>query len=265
MNRPRVLRAIAITAAMGVSLSNVVLSARAAAEITEIKVLSAVVMKSALDDLASSFERATGHKVTVAYAPAGGIHDRIQGGEAFDLTVLPRPVLARLEAQRKIALGSTAVLARSAVAVCARAGASKPDIGTVDAFKNAMLASKSIAHSDPAKGGASGIHIARVLDRLAIGEQMKAKTKLTGPNSAEFVARGEAELCIAQAMEIMRTVGVELVGPLPADLQNTTDFVFAVALAADARHPDPAKAFVSYLQTSEAARVLKAKGMEPGE
>ena len=94
-----------------------------------------------------------------------------------------------------------------------------------------MLASKSVAYSDPAKGGASGIHFARVLDRLAIAEQMKAKTKLTGRTRPSSSPSGEAELCVTQAMEIMRTVGVELVGPLPAELQNTTDFVFAAASA----------------------------------
>ncbi len=263
MISPRVSVAIAATVAFALPFLGSAQSGRAAAD-TEIKVLSAVVMKSVLDDLAREYERTSGHRVTIAYAPAGGISERIQGGEAFDLAVLPRPLLGRLEGQGKIASGSATVLARSAVSVCARAGAPKPDIGSVEAFKSAVLASKSVAYSDPAKGGASGVHFARVLDRLGIAEQMKPKTKLTGPDSAEFVARGEAELCISQAMEIMRTVGVELVGPLPPDLQNTTDFVFAAGLGADARQAGPAKAFVGYLRTVQAAGVIKAKGMEPG-
>src|SRR4029450_11944898 len=164
-----------------------------------------------------------------------------------------RPMLQGLETQRKIAPSSAVVLARSAVSVCVRAGAPKPDISSVEAFKHALVASKSIAYSDPAKGGASGIHFARVLDRLGMAEQMKSKTKLTGPDSAEFVARGEAELCINQAMEILRTMGVDLVGPLPSDLQTTTAFVFAAAIGADARQPAQAKALISYLRASQAA------------
>jgi molybdate transport system substrate-binding protein len=93
---------------------------------------------------------------------------------------------------------------------------------------------------------------------------MKPKTKLTGPDSAEFVARGEAELCVNQAMEIKRTVGVDLVGPLPAELQNTTDFAFTGGIASNASQPGAAKAFISFLLAPQAARVIEAKGMKPG-
>jgi molybdate transport system substrate-binding protein len=234
------------------------------AHAAEIKVLSAVVMKSALDSLAQAFERSEGHKVTMAYAPAGAIRDRIQGGEAFDLTVLPRPIISNLATQAKVAPDSVAVLARSAVSVCARSGASKPDISTVEAVKRSLLAAKSIAYSDPAKGGASGIHFARVLDRLGISEEIKPRTKLSGPDSAEYVARGEAELCVTQTMEILRTPGVVVVGQLPAELQNTTDFVFSAATAANAKEQAAAQAFLKYLQTPEARQVLKQMGMEPG-
>ena len=264
MIRSHVAAAVALTAGVGLSFSSIVLSEPAAAETSEIKVLSAVVMKSALDELARDFERATGHRVTLAYGPAGAVKDRIEGGEVFDLTILPRPIIGRLQAQGKIAPDSTAVLARSEVSVCVRAGAPKPDIGSVDSFKRSLLAANSVAYSDPAKGGASGIHFARVLDRLGIAEQMKPKSKLTGPDSAEFVARGEAELCINQAMEIKRTVGVDLVGPLPAGLQNTTDFVFTAGIASNAPQPGAAKAFISFLRAPHAARVIEAKGMKPG-
>ena len=257
MIRSNVAAAIALTA-------GVVLTVPAIAEITEIKVLSAVVMKSALDDLARDFEHATGHKVTLAYAPAGAVRDRILGGEGFDLTILPRPIIDRLQTQGKIAPDSTSVIARSEVAVCVRAGAPKPDISSVDTLKRSLLAANSVAYSDPAKGGASGIHFARVLDRLGIAEQMQPKTKLTGPDSAEFVAKGEAELCVNQVMEIKRTVGVDLVGPLPAELQNTTDFAFAGGIASNAHQPGAAKAFIRFLLAPPAARVIEAKGMKPG-
>lgn len=262
--RSHVAAAIALTAGVGLSFSAIVLTEPAVAETNEIKVLSAVVMKSALDDLARDFERATGHKITLAYAPAGAVKDRIEGGEAFDLAILPRPIIGRLQTLGKIATDGTVVLARSEVSVCVRAGAPKPDISTADNLKRSLLAANSVAYSDPAKGGASGIHFARVLDRLGIAEQMKPKTKLTGPDSAEFVARGEADFCVNQAMEIKRTVGVDLVGPLPVELQNTTDFVFTGGIAANARQPGAAKAFISFLLAPQAARAIEAKGMKPG-
>ena len=265
MMRPCLVAAIAVVAAVAFSVSSFVSNQRAFGDATETKVLSAVAMKSALDELARDFERSSGHKITLAYAPVGAIRDRIQSGEAFDLAILPRPIVDQLGALGKIAADGQTVFARSAVAVCVRAGAPKPDITTVDSFKRTLLAASSVAYSDPAKGGASGIHSARVIDRLGIAEQMKPKTKLTGPDAAEFVARGEAELCINQTMEILRTVGVELVGPLPADLQNTTDFVFAAGIGANAQQPGPAKAFIAYLRTPDATRVIKAKGMEPAE
>jgi molybdate transport system substrate-binding protein len=145
-----------------------------------------------------------------------------------------------------------------------RSGAPKPNISTVDNLKRSLLAANSVAYSDPAKGGASGIHFARVLDRLGIAEQMKPKSKLTGPDSADFVARGEAELCVNQAIEIKRTVGVDLVGPLPAELQNKTDFAFMGGIAANAREPGAAKAFITFLLAPQAAAVIDAKGMKPG-
>ena len=125
----------------------------AVAHASEVRVLSAVAMRAALDDLASEFERETGHKVTIAYATAGVVRDRIQGGEMVDLTILPRPAMDPLVVQGKIAPDTVTIFARSAVSVAVRAGASKPDISTVEAFKGAMLAAKSVAYADPARGG----------------------------------------------------------------------------------------------------------------
>ena len=156
-------------------------SEQAFADSTEIKVLSAVVMKSRPGRVGGEFERDTGHKIAIAYSPVGAVRDRIQGGEAFNVAILPRPIMHGLETQGKVVPSSIVVLARSAVSVCARAGAPKPDISSVEAFKNTLMASKSIACSDAAKGGASGIHFARMLDRLGMVEEMKPKTKLTGP------------------------------------------------------------------------------------
>jgi molybdate transport system substrate-binding protein len=236
------------------------------ANAAEVKMLSAVAVKSALDELIAGAERATGHKVAVAYATAGVLRDRIKAGEAFDITILPRPFMDPLVAQGTIAPASATVFARSLVSVGVRAGAPKPDISTAEAFKRTMLTAKSISYADPAKGGGSGIHAASVIERLGIAEEMKPKTKLVpGAESVDLVANGEAEIAIVNTPVIVGKPGVELVGPLPAELQNTTDFVFFVGVGANAKEPDAAKALIKYLQAPEAARIIKGKGMEPGQ
>ena len=127
------------------------------AEAAEIKLLCAVAMKPAVDELAPGFERSTGHKVIITYATAGVLRDKIRSAEPFDAVVLPTPFMDPLVTQGTVASGSVVVLARSLVSVGVRAGAPKPDISTVAAFKNAMLAAKSISYADPSQGGGSGI------------------------------------------------------------------------------------------------------------
>jgi len=231
----------------------------------EINVSSAVAMKPALDDLAREFERTTGHTVKMAYATAGVVRDRIRDGEVVDVAILPRSAFDPLVTLGKIAPGTATVVARSLVAVAVPAGAPRPDISTVDALRRALLAAKSVVYPDPAKGGATGIHAARVIDRLGITAEMKPKTMLVpGSEYAEILARREAELAIVQPMVVLGVPGVELVGPLPAELQNTTDFVFWAGVGASARAADTASAFIRYLLAPDAARAIKAKGMEPG-
>lgn len=235
------------------------------ANAAEIRVLSAVAMKPAIDELAGTFERETGHKLAIAYAVAGALRDRIQGGEVVDLVILPRPAMDPLSKEDKVAPDSLTAFALSANSVAVRAGASKPDISTVEALKRTLLAARSVSYADPAKGGGSGIHFASVLERLGIVEDMKPKTKLVpGAESVQVVARGEAELAIVNTPVILGEPGVELVGPLPRELQSTTDFLFLMGLHTRAREPEAAKALMKYLSSPDAARVKRAKGLEPG-
>jgi len=235
------------------------------ADAAEITVLSAVAFKPALDDLAREFERATGHKPKVAYATAGIVRDRIRDGESFDVAILPRSAFEPLQSQGKITPASAAAVAQSLVAVAVPAGAPKPDISSVEALKRALLAAKSIVYPDPTKGGATGIHAARVIERLGITAEMKPKTTLVpGSEYAEILARREAELGIGQPMVVVGVPGIEVVGPLPAELQNTTDFVFLAGVGASAKERETAQAFIKYLLAPDATRVIKAKGMEPG-
>ena len=138
-----------------------------------------------------------------------------------------------------------------------RAGAPKPDIGTVDAFKRSLLEAELIADSD----GPSGAYIADLLYRLGIAREMKPKTKLTSRPVAELVAAGEAEIGMQQIVAILPVKGAELVGPLPSELQNV--IIYAAGLAACVPDPAAARGFIDFMRTAEAVRLIRAKGMEP--
>ena len=160
--------------------------------------------------------------------------------------------------QGKIAGDTRVDIARVGIGVAAREGAPKPDIGSVDAFKSLLLSVKSVTY---ASEGATGTHFAKVLDRLGITEQVKAKTKPNAPDRLlQGVAAGEVELAIHHPF-MLSAKGVQFVGLLPAELQSW--FVNTAGVGAAAKQPDAAKALIKHLTTPEAAAVIKAKGMEP--
>jgi len=153
-------------------------------------------VKTIVGDLVPQFETATGHKVTVSFGEAGELRHRIlEGGEAFDLAFLPSAVLGDLATRGKIARDTMVDSARTEVGMGVRAGATKPDTSSTEAFKRSLLAMRSIVITDPATGGVSGVHYASVLQRLGIADEIKPKLRLTrGVLNAEFVGRGEADL-----------------------------------------------------------------------
>jgi molybdate transport system substrate-binding protein len=205
-----------------------------------------------LDELAPAFEKATGHKLNIGYSLIADVRRRILDGETADVIILSRPVMDELQTRDKFAANSLVNVAGTPVSVAARIGAPKPDIHSVEAFKHTLLTARSIAYSDPAKGGASGGYFASVLDRLGIAEQMKGKTILVpGAQAAEVVARGEAELGIGQASEIVPIAGAQLVGPLPGELASAT--IFTARIGAGSKSPEAAKAFIKFLTGPEAA------------
>jgi molybdate transport system substrate-binding protein len=176
--------------------------------------------------------------------------------------VLTPAAVDDLTKKGKFVAGSRKNLARVGVGVVVKEGAPKPDIGSVDAFKKALLAAKSVAYIDPAAGGSSGIYVAGLLDKLGIAADVKAKAKLIpGGAVAEHIARGEAELGIHQISEILPVKGVTLVGPLPADIQNYT--VYAAGLGANAKESAAAQALLNALSSPASGEVLKSRGMEP--
>ena len=227
----------------------------------EIKVLTAGAFKQVLLALLPEFEKQTGHKVTVENDTVGALGKRIEGGEAFDVAVLTPRAVDDLIGKGRFVAGSRTNLARVGVGVMVRAGAPKPDIGSVDAFKRTLLAAKSVAYIDPASGGSSGIYVAGLLDRLGIADQVKPKVRLKhGGHVADLIVSGDAELGIHQISEIVPVREVTLVGPLPAEIQNYT--VYAAGLGANAKDSDAARALIKALTGAGAADVLKSKGME---
>ena len=235
------------------------------AEAAELKVLSAIGMQSVLEDLGPKFERATGHKLSISFATAGAAVKRAQGGEAADVVIATRQGIDGLVKNGKATADNVTALASAGISVAIRKGAPKPDISSPDALKRTLLAAKSISYVDPTSGGASGIHFAKVLDRLGVANEMKSKTVFPNPKTpAEvgvLVANGEAEIGVHIIVELISVAGIDIVGPLPGDLQNT--IVLAAAVMASAKNAEAAKALVNFLRTPEAVAVTKAKGMEP--
>jgi molybdate transport system substrate-binding protein len=228
----------------------------------EIKVLTAGAFKQVLLAMLPQFERQSGHKAIVDNDTVGALTKRVEAGEAFDLAVLTPTAVDSLSKKGKLVPGSGRNLARVGIGVVVKEGAPKPDIGSVDAFKKALLAASSIAYIDPAAGGSSGIYVAGLLDRLGIAAEMKGKSRLiSGGAVAEHVARGEAELGIHQISEILPVKGIALVGPLPAEIQSHT--IYAAGVGANARQPDAAKDLLKALTGPSVAEVLRSKGMDP--
>jgi molybdate transport system substrate-binding protein len=171
----------------------------------EIKVFSTIGVQAALEELAPKFEQATGNKLNITWATAAILVKRVQGGETADVFLLTKQSLDALTKDGKANAGADANFASSGMAVVVKRGAPKPDISTPDAFKQALLNAKTIAYSDPAAGGASGVYLAKLLGRMGIVDQMKAKTKHPPPsgNSANLVVAGEADIAIQREPEVM--------------------------------------------------------------
>jgi molybdate transport system substrate-binding protein len=233
------------------------------AHAADVKVFSGGAFKQVLDTLAAQYEKESGDKVVVTYEPVGRLVAMIhEGGAAFDVAVLSSGAIDDLVKDGNIMPGTKVDLARVGVGVVVKAGAPLPDISTVEAFKRALLAAKSVAYTNPKAGASSGIFVAHLLEKLGIADQVNAKVVLVnGGAVADHIADGEAEIGIHQISEILPVKGVTLVGPLPAEIQNYT--TYAAGLGASANDNKAAQGLLKFLSGREAPPVIKAKGMEP--
>jgi molybdate transport system substrate-binding protein len=225
-----------------------------AAEADEIRLLSTVGMQPAIPELLAQFERTSGHTVRVTWGLAAVLKQQFVDGTPADVLLLTSPLVEDLRKQGKVAAVSKVDVARSGGAV--KAGAPRPDISTPQALKATVLAAKSVGFS---REGASGVAFGRALERLGIAEQVRAKYRDTQTKAGEMLVAGDIDLAAAQVPELLAVPGVDVVGPLPAELQTVT--VFSLGLATEAKATDAAKALIQFLSSPAAAPVYKVKGL----
>jgi molybdate transport system substrate-binding protein len=223
-----------------------------------IDVLSTLALRSVLVEIADEFRARNGLAFAATYKSTNMALNLIAQGATADMTIITREALDRLVREGIIAAGSTADLALSGVGLAVRAGAPKPDISTVAAFRRTLLETKSIAFS---RLGASGVHFAEVIERLGIADEVRRKANISDTYVGEVAARGEAELAVQQISELMPVAGIEIVGPLPGELQKIS--VFAAGIFRAARNPDGAAKLIAFLAEPALAPLLVRKGLEP--
>jgi molybdate transport system substrate-binding protein len=245
---------VSIVAAMAGLAMTFAAPARAA----ELAVIAGGSMTAPLRELGQRFEGASGHKLTFRFAGTPELIKLATSGAPFDLGVVPSEVMKDQAA--RAAVGPTRAIARVGYGVAVRAGAPKPDVSTPEALKATLLRARSITLYPQS---AAGAYVLKTFERLGISDAMTAKLKAqAGPGDIpKAVASGEAELGVFLT-NVLAAPGVELAGPFPAELQN--ELVFVGAVAAGAKSADAAKAFIDYLETPEAAALLRDKGMTPG-
>lgn len=225
---------------------------------TEINVMASAAFKEAYLELVPQFERATGHRVITSWVPSAQMMVRLKGGEAPDLAIVSAAALDTLVEHGIVAAADRYGLAKSGVAVAVRAGAPRPDISSGEALRRTVLAAKSIVYSM----GPSGVYLAGLFQRMGIADAIKSRVKVVqGEPAGAVVARGEAEIGFQQMSELLPVPGIDIIGPLPADVQEIT--LFCAGVHARASAPQAAKALVDFLRAPAAAPVIRNKGMEP--
>jgi molybdate transport system substrate-binding protein len=255
------MRALAIVVAL--------LVATAAADAAEINAFISTAIKAATDELLPPFERATGHTIRASYAPSGALIPRFDRGEPVDLFLTDSTAIDELIKRGKVVADRTNLartdLARTGIGIAVRKGAPKPDVSTAEALRRALLAAKSVGHAAPSGGSITAAHIQGVFRRLGIAAEVAPKVKLAagGPDGrvSVLVSSGEAEIGLQQVSELLSNPEVEVIGMLPAELQQNT--IYSAGVTTGAREAEAARALIKALTAPSAAVVYKAKGLDP--
>lgn len=242
---------------LAINILLAILSLAQDAVAAEIKLLASPGVRAAVSELLPTFEVQSGHKVTAEFAVIAVLKRRIDAGEMFDV-VIPGPALIDdLITQGKVAADTRVAFGRTGLGVAVAKGAPKPDIGSVENFRRALLNAKVVAHS---KEGASGTNFLEVLKHIGIAEEMRPKLKPTSGGGA--IQNGEADMAISDIGPAMEMAGSDYLGGLPAEIQRYVTFTAGVS--ATTKHPHAARALLNFLISPTAAPVFKAKGLEQG-
>lgn len=227
------------------------------------KVFSSIAVQPAIEALLPRFVAETAIVPELEWNTAPAFVKRLQAGETADLLILNRAGTDTMIRDGRILPGSEVTLASSAAAIAVKAGSAKPDISTPDALKRTLLVARAISYTDPAAGGASGIHFAKVLEQMGIVAEINAKNRFppAGGLSGRFLPTGEVDLAVQQVPELKQVPGIEIVGPLPAPHQLLT--VFVAAIERSSTKAAEAKKLIDFLRTPSSAEVFRDKGLDP--
>ncbi len=233
-----------------------------AASAAEIKVYSTIGVKGAIEELAPKFEKATGNKLAISWGLISAFTKKAQEGDVPDVLIVSRGAIDSLTKDGKIATAGP-TLASSIFAFGVKHGAPKQDISSVEALKQTLLAAHAIGYTDPAAGGQSGVHFSKMIEKLGIAPEIKAKSKFPPPAGfvGTLLTSGEVDLAFQSKPELTSTEGVDVVGPPPGDLGNVT--VFAAGVGTASPNAEAGKALLKFLTSPEAQAVFKAKGFDP--
>jgi molybdate transport system substrate-binding protein len=227
----------------------------------ELRMLGTGASRAIIEGMARQFEQTTGNRIVLVTDTAGGAARRVLSGEAYDVIMIVPAAIDDLIARGHVVAGTRRDIASVGVGVGVREGEARPDISTVEAFVAALRAAPRIAYVDPAAGATSGIYFRNWLERNGLAAEMAPKTRLqAGGYVAELVAKGEADLVVHQISEILPVKGVAMIGPLPAAIQLIT--TYSAGLAANARDPALARAFLDHMAGAAAGEIIRAAGME---
>jgi molybdate transport system substrate-binding protein len=245
-------------------LATALLAGGSPAQAADLRLLSAAAMQTVFNGIAADFERASGYKLAITYATMGAITQQmLLGGTTADLVVGSTESIETLMKAGRIRPYSQVTICKVGVGLVVPSGTPKPALTSVEEFKRALVDAKLVVYANPAGGGAAGIHVARVIERLGLTEQLKPKTRFGkgGDVTEVTLGLGEGALGITQISEIVDKPGAQFVGPMPDALQNYTGVTLGIP--AEARSLRATAAFVAFLQGPIAAAAIKARGMEP--
>ncbi|HET9903488.1 MAG TPA: substrate-binding domain-containing protein [Xanthobacteraceae bacterium] len=226
-----------------------------------VKVVTTIALKAVLQQLEAEFSQATGRGIAMAFGPPSRAVRMVLDGETADIVMTTPEGMEELTAAGLVAAETRRVVLRMIMGVAVRAGAPKPDISTVEGFKRAMRAARSVTYANPALGSPSAQHFLKVAEKLGIAEAVKAKALVSEGLVARHVAAGEAELAVQQLSELLLVEGVEIAGPFPAEIQNVVPL--AAAVHARAAAPQAAAVLLDLIASPRAKAVIEKAGLRP--